>query len=308
MTACSGVQKAAKANDASLARKLLAEWQTDPYLVDLTFGNIPLDGARGYLESALITAVENKNREFVKLLLSNGASMTEKVLVGLIDRELDFDHEEVKDILRDFVANGWDVNSPFCNAGFRFPILYARETPALFNWLLGQGASPNVKSQRGDAAVTFCAQYLTPSHMKKLFDHGASVDNNALHQAIRCESDSSCVTMLSLLFDNGADVNALEEQRGRPRGSKIFEPIFQSTPLYTAAQRDDYEAAKLLIERGANPHTRTLRDGKEYMSGLDSMRSSENEDIVRLAEEKFGPATKEEIEMRDEILASFRVL
>lgn len=138
--------------------------------------------------------------------------------------------------------------------------------------------------------------------MQKLFALGAAAPhNNALHFAIR-HSRPDHLAMLSLLVDHGADVNALlEVPYHRPMHTGCYMPKIEDTPLHVAASCHDYEAASFLIEKGANPYIRSIVDGEERLNALDNMRVNPNEDIVRLAEEKFGPVAQEESDIRTAI-------
>lgn len=84
------------------------------------------------------------------------------------------------------------------------------------------------------------------------------------------------------------------------------------TELYDAAKRADYDAVQCLLDKGADVRARNLtgvglavgifpyHNAIDTLCGLDAMRTSKDQRIVFLAEEKFGPETDEDfIERRD---------
>ncbi|KAF2794072.1 hypothetical protein K505DRAFT_384586 [Melanomma pulvis-pyrius CBS 109.77] len=112
------------------------------------------------------------------------------------------------------------------------------------------------------------------------------------------------------LLDQGVDINGLREisfHRG-PLGPKVSRE--QVTALYDAAKRADYDAVQFLLDKGADVRARNRtgmsiaigpfphNNAIDTLCGLDAMRTSEDQKIVLLAEEKFGPETDEDFVRR----------
>ncbi|KAF2463911.1 uncharacterized protein BDR25DRAFT_307521 [Lindgomyces ingoldianus] len=125
-------------------------------------------------------------------------------------------------------------------------------------------------------------------------------------------SDTSRFEAAAVLLDQGADVNGLYEasRPRRPMGPKVSRE--QVTALYDAANRADYDAVQFLLDKGADVRARNrtgmslafglfpFRNAIDTLCGLDAMRTSKDQKIVLLAEEKFGPETDEDfIRRRD---------
>lgn len=126
------------------------------------------------------------------------------------------------------------------------------------------------------------------------------------------QSDTGRFEAAAALLDQGADINGLHEvsyHRG-PLGPMVSRE--QVTALYDAANRADYDAVQFLLDKDADIRARNrtgmsiaigifpFHNAIDTLCGLDAMRTSKDQKIGLLAEEKFGPETDEDfIKRRD---------
>ena len=135
--------------------------------------------------------------------------------------------------------------------------------------------------------------------------------SSKFHTTLR-QSDPGRFETASALLDRGADINGLNEVSSRrgPVGAMVSRE--QVTALYDAADRADYDAVQFLLDKGADVRARNrtgmsiaigpfpFHNAIDTLCGLDAMRTSKDQKIVLLAEERFGPETDEDfIKRRD---------
>ena len=230
--------------------------------------------------SALDQAVENGNREMVRLLLSsranaNGSGIRRSPLMWLRDSATP---ELVVDLISaGAVVNQTDENggTPLMNAasisnlavvktlirmGARVnlsnndgetPLMRAaaNEDPNVIKVLVELGADVNAHDKDGKTALLLAASSDKPETIKLLLDAGAKAnvtDNEGKTPLLIAASESS-EAVLKLLIDAGADINAHDNEG--------------QTALMVAASEAPVELVKLLIEAGAKIDVRD-KDGQ----------------------------------------------
>ncbi len=125
--------------------------------------------------------------------------------------------------------------------------------------LLAHGANPNATDGNCESALGIAVLHGEIEMIRLLLRCGAETDQRnacgftALHLAVSSYLQSAAPEICDLLLDCGADVNACS-----PYGW---------TPLMVAIDHEEYDSAKILLERGADA---TLRrhDGKRAVDLL----------------------------------------
>lgn len=132
---------------------------------------------------------------------------------------------------------------------------YATHNLAILTWLLEHGADPNVRDRSRQTPLSHAAGCAGASAIELLFLHGARIDNNSLHKAIRRRrghgSQSQKISILRCLLGHGADINAQEDRIERPYMSQVRLTYKDITPLHEAMERGDQEVIQFLLENGA---------------------------------------------------------
>ena len=171
------------------------------------------DALDGYV--LLLTALQNKHTDVVKLLLINGSKVNKN-------------------------------NSKPCNT----PLHYAVRNGELeiVQMLLDRGANINVQSLKSKTALHIAVEDNRMDIIDILLNHGANVkisdisDVTPLHTAVKNDS----VEIIKLLLSRGANVNATTCDRvGEDEGKGC-------TPLHLAVEKANEEIIKLLLSSGAN--------------------------------------------------------
>ncbi len=129
--------------------------------------------------------------------------------------------------------------------------------------LIENGADVNSSNANGWTALMSAADKGHLEIVKLLVAHGAKLDaryNNSA-TALMWAAERGHVEVVKLLIDNGADINSQEQWGGwigalggcdeTVLGRCWYHP-FRRTPLICAAQFGHVEAAKLLVEKGAD--------------------------------------------------------
>src|SRR5690606_21308787 len=166
------------------------------------------------------------------------------------------------DLVERLVAAGADVESP--NADGQTALMLAARAGAtrVAEVLVQHGADVGVRERwRGQTALMWAADSASPDIMKLLVEHGADVEVRASANdwptqvtseprgqyrptggmtALLYAARSGCPACVETLLDAGARID-------RPTPDGV-------TPLMVAIDNLRFDTAKLLIERGANPH------------------------------------------------------
>lgn len=255
---------AAFKNDVDLVRQLVL---TSPDV------NVS-DQATG--QTALSYAIENGNREMVRILLGAGADINAKGRAGqtalmFLNGKADLD------LVRDLLRAGADVNvrdqrgeTPLLSAATSSSFAVIRELVSygagmdaknnegttvlmraaensdsqIAKLLLRFGVDINARDENQETALLIAAKWGGAPTVKALI--GARADVNAKdgegRTALLLAAKDEDSQVARLLIDAGADVNAKDED--------------ENTPLMNAAESDRVETIKALIEAGAKIDSR----------------------------------------------------
>jgi ankyrin repeat protein len=111
--------------------------------------------------------------------------------------------------------------------------------------LLEAGADPNRKNVDGTTPLTWCS---SSERIELLLDAGASaryeLHRPLFHSSLHGAAEAGDVARLRLLLDRGEAACLLPE----------FDEMLSWTPLHCAVHEGHRDAARLLIEAGANPN------------------------------------------------------
>jgi ankyrin repeat protein len=247
-------------------------------------------------QTALAYAIENGNREMVRILLGAGADINARNRAGQTAL-MSLDRKANLDLVRDLLRAGADVNVR--DQRGETPLLSAATSSsfAVIQELVSYGAGMDAKNNEGTTVLMRAAENSDFQVAKLLLKFGVDVnarDDNqetALLIAARWGSASTARALIdaradvnakdgdgrtalvlaakgedpqlaSLLIDAGADVNAKDEN--------------ENTPLMIAADEDRVQTIKALIEAGAKIDARD-EDGQTAL-----MRSSAAETVLLL--------------------------
>jgi len=245
---------AAEANaDPAITKKLLAAG-ADP--------NVALLSS----ESPLMQAARVGNLETVRALLAAGADPNVQEKNGRQTALMWAVAEHHPEVVDELVQHKADVNTRSKN-GATALMFAARGDLASTKTLLNAGADPNVAiPDWGGTALIIASTMGQADIVGALLDKGADVkyrDTNsftALHAAVR-DSDygedrdqrARAVATIKVLLAHGADPNARlhqEKQTVRALNEVSFEG---ATPIVLAAEVNNLDAIKALVEGGADP-------------------------------------------------------
>jgi ankyrin repeat protein len=222
-------------------------------------------------QTALAGAVENGNREMVRVLLAAGADINARNRSGqtplmFLPKKADLD------FVRELIAAGADVNAtdqhgqtPLLNAaasssfavfqalisyGARMSAKNSEDTTLLMRaaenddqqialLLLKSGVDVNAQDQNKETALLIAANWGNASIIKVLVDARADVDakDGDGRTALLLAAGNEDQRMAQLLIEAGADVNVRDED--------------ENTALMIATEHDRVQTIKALIEAGA---------------------------------------------------------
>lgn len=129
------------------------------------------------------------------------------------------------------------------------------------------------------------------SAINTLLDAGADVNKgNLLHCAVERDAPGAAIAnIMSLLISRGARVDAIEFED--PCAYQLRHAFSRGTPLHKACTVGNLEAAKVLLEHGANPtHPRSRLGREEHYTPLDIAKVNGHGKIVALLERSLESA------------------
>jgi len=247
-------------------------------------------------QTALFYAVENGNREMVRILLAAGADIDARNRVGQTALMHLNDKSNVS-IVRDLIAAGADVNArdqrgetPLLEAANSSSLAVIQElithgaravakndlgTTALIRaaensnaqitvLLLKFGVDVNAQDENNETALLNAARWGSAATVKVLLDARADVNatDDEEKTALILAANNESPRILKLLIDAGADVNATDEN--------------ESTALMSAVEEGKVQIVKVLIEAGA------IVDARDDEGRTALMRASEPETTLLL--------------------------
>jgi hypothetical protein len=140
--------------------------------------------------------------------------------------------------------------------------------------LLQMGMTVDVPNNKGVSLLAYACRQNDPEMVQLLLEYNADVNQinncehdtywgiNVLNYAARdayhrpCEAKTRWLEIIRLLLENGADVNQASQERRSLS--------YLGTPLHNAARDGNIPLVLLLLEYGANIHTRNLQDNTPY--------------------------------------------
>ena len=180
-------------------------------------------------------------------------------------------------VVQDLINQGYDVNI-VCDiscAGWT-PVMIASANGHfdVVEFLLKNGANPNVQNNRGRTALAFATKYRFIPIVNVLLEYGAdpkltSEDENGKWSAmadamIGAIKEPEAYEILRMFVQKTGDVNFM---------------YYDYTPLLMAVYYDDYDFAKYLLENGADVnHVKVIKDketGQDINYTVENMVQSE---------------------------------
>lgn len=126
---------------------------------------------------------------------------------------------------------------------------YAVKDEDMTTWLLDRGADPNRRCEIDCTALSYAVQLAPISTINLLLERGGDVKKGQLLQyAVHRTTEVN--TVISLLVDNGAPLNAAMHQDGNTL--MRFYPVSLGTPLHIAVELDKMDVVHHLIHLGAD--------------------------------------------------------
>jgi ankyrin repeat protein len=225
-------------------------------------------------ESALMKAAERGNLEVVGALLAAGADPNAQESNGGQNALMWAIAERHADVANELIKHGADVGAR-SQAGSTALMFAARQGDSeSTRILLGAEANPNdVMPKTSATALLIAGAMGQPDVVMLLLDHGAdpnAIDANgftALHHAIwskayvtskthasahRAEWNRDALVMIKALLAHGAKPNVRLVQK-KPTLMVSGISMSGATPLALAAEINNLEAVKLLVDAGADP-------------------------------------------------------
>jgi ankyrin repeat protein len=158
------------------------------------------------------------------------------------------------------------------------------QNESLVRWLLEQGADPTRGQPRWNendpeddrnagAALNSAANACNVAVFDLLLKGGARIETSVpLHMAAKNRTAGAAgVLMMTHLLELGLDVNGLDDIQG---------PWRLGTPLHYAVRDRSIDAARFLLERGADPHKKNQWG---YTPAEDALKSNAT-DFIRMFE------------------------
>lgn len=194
-------------------------------------------------------------------------------------------YHDQADIVRLLLDSGADTS--LANRYGMTPLLQAaiNANSEVISLLLDAGANPNAATLQGETALMNIAKAGNLQGVQALLDAGAEIDTRdyyAYQTPLMWAVASNSADVVSLLIENGADVNAISAEfvfSGMQQGGTQGDfPNGGLTPLHHAARENAIESAQVLLAAGADPD---ILDA-QGISVLRFAATNENLDIAKL--------------------------
>lgn len=175
----------------------------------------------------LITAIDNKDMETIKVLIGKGA-------------DLNFSYKKRHSKRSDRYLEGSRLTTPLYEA-------MKTESMDIVKYLLKRGSDKNFKDQKGRMPLDFAIRERHPEFAELLVKAGAAMspDKHSGYQPIHTAAHW-CSQIVGPLIERGADIHATDN--------------YGSTALHIACYEDELDVVKLLVERGADPNAKSRRN------------------------------------------------
>ena len=221
-------------------------------------------------ETPVMSAAQKGNVETVRALLEAGANPNAKEKNGGQTALMWATAGGYSPVTAELVKHKADVNA-LSKTGSTALMFAARGDLGSVRTLLDAGANPNLEipDWKG-TALTIASTMGQPDIVEALLAKGADINHRdensftALHAAVR-DSDYGeereqrvrAVATVKVLLAHGADPNARIHQE-KPTVRALDEVEFEgATPIALAAEVNNLEAIKLMVDAGGNPNTPT---------------------------------------------------
>ena len=224
-------------------------------------------------ETPLIAAVRTGNAEAVRALVTQRVDVNAPQGDGAtaLHWAVHLDDLATVDLL---IRAGARVNVADDTGATPLYLASMNRHAALLERLLVAGANPNATLLNGETALMMCARAGDPASVKSLLVHGAQVNaKERMHDqtALMWAVSEKRPAVVKLLIEVGAEIGARSraypqvvtgEETQRAGREELNYTILRggSTALLFAARVGDAEAARLLLDAGANVND-TLPDG-----------------------------------------------
>jgi cytohesin len=222
-------------------------------------------------ETPVMAAARKGNVNTVRALLEGGADANAKEKNGGQTALMWATAGGYSPVTEALVQHKADVNAR-SKTGSTALMFAARADLASVRTLLNAGADPNLQiPDWGGTALVIASTMGQPEIIDALLNKGADIkhrDNNnftALHSAVRDsdygadrEQRARAVAAVKVLLAHGADPNARIHQE-KPTVRALDEVEFEgATPIALAAEVNNLEAIKLLVNAGGDPNIPTV--------------------------------------------------